>query len=74
MTEPIYELKPGLKRCAHRMRYTGHQCQLADGHVGRHAWEPADEARVCRCDCHRVTPCGLVCSDCAANHGPRADD
>jgi hypothetical protein len=39
--EPIYELQPGLKRCAHKMRYTGHQCQLADGHVGRHAWEPA---------------------------------
>lgn len=28
--EPIYELKPGLKRCEHKMRYTGNQCQLAE--------------------------------------------
>jgi hypothetical protein len=44
--EPIYELRPGLKRCQHKMRYTGHQCQLADGHVGRHAWEPTDVERI----------------------------
>ena len=44
--EPVYELKPGLKRCQHRMRYTGHQCQLAELHVGRHAWEPSWVERV----------------------------
>lgn len=36
--EPIYGLKPGLKRCAYILR-SGHQCQLAEGHDGRHAWE-----------------------------------
>lgn len=44
--EPIYELKPGMVRCLHRMRHTGNQCQLAAGHVGRHAWEPARVERV----------------------------
>ncbi len=40
-SEPVYELRPGLRRRAHKMRYTGNQCLLADGHVGRHAWEPS---------------------------------
>lgn len=46
--EPIYELKPGIRRCQHRMRYTGNQCQLAEGHVLRHAWEPSWVERVAR--------------------------
>lgn len=43
---PVCELKPGLQRCEHRMIYTGHQCQLAEGHTGRHAWEESWVRRV----------------------------
>jgi hypothetical protein len=74
MSESIYELRPGLKRCAHRMRVTGHQCQLADGHVGRHAWEPSWVAAECSCDCHIIGAPALVCSRCAPCHGPAAEN
>ena len=72
--EPVYELRPGLRRCTHRMRVSGNQCQLAEGHDGRHVHEPTDEPSICRCDCHSSDAGGLVCSRCAPNHGPRADD
>ena len=42
----IYELKPGLERCGHLMRYTRNQCQLAKGHILRHAWEPSNVERI----------------------------
>jgi len=73
MTELIYQLRPGLKRCAHKMRYSGNQCQLAENHVGRHAWEPADEP-VCDCDCHRAHSGALICAICLPNHGPETDE